>query len=360
MHKKINIFAEKDALLKLSQNKEFTNGRNIKQILKNLSKIFLIMEEDEFDKEWNNVESDLRKFFDAFDIPKPEACSKLKSVYKDPVLCSKLDPFALWLFNKSDYDLDKFRNYLGVWALNADALTDDNFSLEHSREYEKNAVIKGTKGNGWGNFLEELPKKLPPMNSIVINDRYLLLNTNEKNTTIAGFWGLNNLKILLGELLPLDLKIPFHLLIFCQHPRLDIQTTDKIVNKFISDIKNLRNYPIEIEFVYDVSMHKRNLFSNYFLFYVDRAFNAFYDYDKTKLNGENDFSIKAYLNNPFASGDTEYDSARSKIKKVHEQCKEVIMGPDLSPKDKKGQIHEELVKRVVTTSTNFYHNRLFS
>ena len=79
-----------------------------------------------------------------------------------------------------------------------------------------------------------------------------------------------------------------------------------------------------------------------------------------KLNGENDFKIISYLNNPYSSGDTEYDSARSKILKIHEQCKEALLNPELAPTDNNGNLLEEMITRVSTNSEDFFTNRLFS
>lgn len=358
-HRKIHIVAEKEALIQLSFNKEFREGKTLKHIFRNLADILLIMNEEEFEKEWGNSESDIRKFFEAYDIPRPRAITGLNRIYNNPGICTKLDPFALWLFNRTEQDVNNLREYLGVWALSPQSLSDDYFDIEHSREYDKDDIIDGTKDNGWGNYLEELPKVLPPANSIVLNDRHLLYNTNEKTALRLGFYGLNNLKVLFNELLPQNLKIPFHILIFCQHPKMNIADTDTIVNKFIQEVKSLRNYSIEIEFVYDKSRHKRDLYSNYFRFWVDRAYNAFYNSDMKKMNGENDFKVVSYLNNPFSSGDTEYDSARSKISKIHEQCKEVWLNPKLSPMDNNGNVQEELISRVCTNSEDFFENRLF-
>lgn len=359
-HRKIRIIAEKDALIQLGLSKEFREGKTLKHIFRNLADIFLIMDEGEFEKEWMDYESDLRKFFGSYDMPQPRAIAGLTQIYRNPAECAQIDPFALWLFNRSEQEVNKFRDYLGVWALTPQVLSDNYFSLEHSREFDKNDVINGTKDNGWGNYFEELSKALPPVNSIVLNDRHLLYNTNEKTALEKGFYGLNNLKALLNELLPQNLKIPFHILIFCQHPKMNIADTDAIVNKFIKEVKSLRNYAIELEFAYDKSRHKRDLYTNYFRFGVDRAYNAFYDSDLKKLNGENDFKVVSYLNNPFSSGDTEYDSARSKISKIHEQCKEALLNQELSPKDKDGVVHEEWITRGCTDSKDFFDNRLFS
>ena len=193
MNKKIRIIAEEDALLQLSSNEEFNKGSKLKSILRNCAEIILIMDENEFGAQWEDSESNIRKFVEAYDMPKPRAISGLNKIYSNPGLCYKLDPFAIWFFNKSTADLKKFRNYLGVWAINTSELTDNFFYINHSREYEKNDRINGTRGNGWGNFLEQVPGFLPPINSIVINDRYLVYNTNEVNADKIGFAGLNNL-----------------------------------------------------------------------------------------------------------------------------------------------------------------------
>ena len=351
---KIHICAEPDALVQLGLNQNFREGLYLKQIIKNKSEICLIMDEDEFCTQWNNSESNLRKFFDSYDLAKPKADSDLLKIYKDPSKCFKFDPYAIWFMNKSESDLEKFRQYLGVWAVNTSNLTDDYFYIEHTRGYDKDDTIEGSKNNGWGNYLSEIPKQLPPSNGIVFNDRHLLFNTNEKNAKRWGFYGLNNLKALFDELLPQDLKIPYYILIFCQHPKLDIATTDAIVGKFIEDVKSLRKYTINVEFVYAISRHKRGLHSNYFSFYTDRGFNAFCYNNLKKLNGENDFGIKSYLYNPFTSGDYEYKYAKGKIDKIKEQCIEICMDSDTTT----NKLEE--IKRVCTNSKNFFDNILFS
>ena len=353
-HEKIRIIAEPASLVRLGLNQEFKEGRTLKQILKNHSEIFLIMDIEDFSVQWEDSESTLRKFFDAFDIPKPHAVTGLSQVYNNPSLCHQLDPFAIWFFNKPDKDLNNFRNLLGVWAINTSELTDDYFSLEHPREYDKDEEIDGPKDNGWGNYLNQLSKPLPPSNGIVLNDRHLLLNTNEKSAETTGFYGLNNIKTLLNEILPSNLKIPYHLFIFCQHPRLEQDKTDIIINKFIEEVKKLRSYPIEIEFTFAKSRHKRGFYSNYYGFYMDRGFNAFYNTNLKKLNGENDFNVISYLNNPFTSGDIEYKSARSKISKIHDLCKEIYMSPNETADSL------ENITRVCTDCEEFFKNRLFS
>ena len=351
MCNKINIFAEEEALVRLGTNSEFINGRLMKYILKNQANIFLIMNEDRFNEVWSDSESQLRKFCEAFDLAQPRCLSGLTQIYSKPDLCYQLDPFAIWLFNRSDSDINKFREYFGVWALNPSKLTDNFFHLSHSKEYDRGDEITGSHDNGWGNFLEQVPTTIPPLNSIVLNDRHLLFNTNEDTAEKKGFFGLNNLKILLNEILPHNLKIPFHLLIYCQHPNLSIKTTDTIVKDFIKDVSALRNYKIVIEFVYAVARHKRAFYSNYFLFEADRGFNAFNNYKRKRLIGENDFSIMGYLSDPETTGDTKYQIARSKLSKIKSECYKVYM----KPTEENGKI-----ARVQSDCSDFFYNRLFS
>ena len=354
MSYKVTIVAEPEALFKLSMNKGFTEGRNLRKIFSNLSEIFLIMDEREFEAQWMDSESPIRKVVDAYNLPRPKAKSGLKKIYTNPGLCYEKAPFAIWLLNNTEENLRKFKDYLGVWAVDTSELTDDFFYLNHSRGYDKDDEITGSRGNGWGNFLEQIPNPLPPINSIVLNDRHLIFNTNESRAARTGFWGFNNLKILLNEILPRSLKVPFHIFIYCQHPRLDITTTDSIVSRFIQDVKNLREYEIIVELVYAVARHKRGLYSNYFLLDADRGFNVFKDANCTVLCGENDLTIKSYLCDPYSSGDTSYDSARSKIQKICNACREVYLNPTTDTEN------PEKNARVQTDCDDFFYNRLFS
>ena len=354
MHKKIHIIAELAAILHLSSNNEFLEGRLLKYIFKNLSQIILIMDESEFEKQWTDSESPIRKFFDSYDIPRPRAISGLARVYSDPSLSYQLDPYAIWLLNRPEKAINNFRDFFGVWAINTQMLTDDYFSIKHADEFDKGEEIAGGRNSGWGNFLEKVDKSLPPINGIVLNDRHLLLNTNERTARRRGFWGLNNLKYLLDELLPQKLIIPFHILIYCQHPNLEAATTDLIVDKFIQDVKALREYEIVIEVVYNTARHKRGLYSNYFLFDAERGFNAFYDYNHKVLNGENDLTVESYLNGPNVSGKNSNDIARSKLKKIKEACRDVVMNPNTEAENL------DEITRVKTDCDNFFFNRLFS
>lgn len=353
---KIKLIAEIDALIQLSYNTGFVKGGLLKFILKNTSDIILIMDDEELNNLWSDSESDLRKFCDSYDIPRPKADSEIKEKYLNPVFCYQHDPFAIWLLNRPHEVLSKFKDYLGLWAISPKELSDDFFCLDHKRVYSRSEFIEGPKDNGWGNLLTEIPKSLPPMNSIVINDRFLLLNENERLAEKSVNWGLKNLKALFEELLPRSLKVPFHILILCQHPKLCNAKVNEKVQHFITEIQNTRDYDIKFEYIYGKSKHNRGLYSNYFLIFADRAFSAFYAYNLKQLNGENIFSIKSYLNNPFSTGDTDYEFARKILKGIKEECIQIITHPTFeseseSPKD---------IAEAYTDCDDFFYNRLFS
>jgi hypothetical protein len=248
------------------------------------------------------------------------------------------------------------RENLGVWAINPAEMTDDYFCLEYSRGYpqKRDVEITGPKGNGWGNYLCGLTKPLPPMNSLIINDRFLLANFDKSAIAKRGLFGLNNLVALFGELLPKTLKVPFHIFIYCQHPNLSIETTDIILERFIDDVKALREYEIVIEFVFDYALHHRTLYTNYFRFNANKGYNAFCDDNMIKLNGENILCIKTYNNNPFMMGDTEYEMIRNDIQEIKEQSLRVKRHSKLRTKEL------ENIERVQTDCDDFFYNRLFS
>lgn len=352
-HDKVMIFADLQSLIKLGNNKAFKYGRDLKEIIKNHSKINLIMDETECDRQWANSESPLRKFCDSYDIPRPNASALFAQFYNNPKLCAEVDPFALWLINTSDKNLQNFRDYMGVWAINTSNIDDLYLYMDHQRSYEIKNVIGGENNNGWANYIAELPHSLPPLNSIVLNDRFLIYHTNEESAEKEGFWGFNNLLTLFNVILPKELKIPFHILIACRHPDLSPDNCSRIVDVFMEKVKKLRKYEITIEFVYSISRHQRNLFSNYFSLTMDRAFNAFRN-NSEKINGENKFELFSYFYNPHASGDFKYSMARNELY----QIKDLTEAAQVCIPDEKQK--NEDIKKLVTESENLVDNRLLN
>ena len=330
MVEKVHIYSDYTSFLKLLASKAFSEGRDLKSIICRRASVYLIVDEEEIQRDWNDVESPLRKGCDAFDIPCPQIVPEMKEIFGKPALCYQKDPYAIWFINTSEDNIQKFRELFGVWMINVDSIKDDTFYLHHRREYQKDDVIDGTTDNGWANYLEEVKRQkgLPPMNAIVINDRYLLNNTNENDAERIGFFGLHNLEKLLDALLPSNLRVPFQVFIFCQHPKLRPIITVTIINQFRESVRKLRDYPIVLEFVYGISQHKRTLFSNYFLFDVDRAYNAFYVHNYKKLNGENLFCLESYHNDPTCSGDTNYCIAKNKLRIIKNHCNDILQNPN--------------------------------
>ncbi len=358
MGNKVNIFADVTSFLNLLANPEFAKGRDLKSLIRQRAEVFLIVDQEELDRRWEDAEDTLRKLCDAYDIPCPRALPKLAAIFESPDLCVRLDPFGLWMINASEQDINRFREYLGVWMVNPSSIMDDIFYLHHKRDYNKGDIIDGSSNdNGWANYIEELSlngKRLPPINSVVINDRYLLLTTSENiSPEKYASYSLNNLKKLFDALLPQDLKISFQLTIYCDHPKLDIATTDKITQKFKDDMQHGKPYPIQIEFIYDHARHKRTFHSNYFLFDVDRAYNAFDCRDYNKLIGENYFCLESYHNDSCCSGDTNFITARNTIMEIKKRCDSVLDNLDTSNLD------YSKIKRCDLITPHKIQNRLF-
>ena len=271
---KVNIYADKNSLIQLALNKEFSTGKHLQQVVKN-ARIVLLMQEDELDKLWEDLESDIRKFCDAYDISKPSA--EFVDIFKNPRLCYEKDPFALWFINTNEDNINKFKNYFGVWMVNTTIVHDDVFKLEYqSDEFVSGDIIKGTSQNGYQNYIDASPAPLPPMNSVLINDRWFIDSTNKSNIQRNVENGLRNFHLLLEALLPkTELKIPFHITVYCQHPDLKADIAEKLVRDSINKMSSLRAYELKIEFIFDKAEHKRLLYSNYFSFKSDRGFNAF-------------------------------------------------------------------------------------
>ena len=358
MENRINIFADVSSFLTLLDNDEFKNGKNLKCLIRQRSDIFLMIEEEDLENRWNDIENPFRKSCDAYDIPCPHALPELNRIFKYPELYYQLDPMGIWMMNDAtDDDINKFREYFGVWMVNTSTLKDDGFYLHHKREYEKDDVIEGDSMNGWKNYISELASQnieIPPINAIVLNDRYLIYSAKEEYAEQSIKWGLDNLRCLLDALLPKNLKIPFHLTISCRHPSLDVAKTDTIVSQFRKEVQCLRNYKIVVEFVYlNYSKHKRTFHSNYFLFDLDRGYNAFYAKAPNKLIGENAFSLESYFNDPYCSGDTNFITAKNKIMTIKKDCDDVFTSPDTSSSD------QSLFKRCDLPLPEKIQNRLF-
>ncbi len=351
-----NIFTYPETLSRLGSNKDFRDGLLLKSAIKKIAQIVLIMSKDDFEKQWNDSESTIRQFCTSFDIHKPTIWDYSSEFSKNPRLICSQDPFSMLLVNNSDV-AKLFRDYLGFWAANPKDMKDDFFYLDHSMLFARGEIIEGPTDNGWGNYLYQIRNNIPPCNTFVFNDRHLLFQNNQRNIERGVKFGLNNLRRLLGEIMPQELKMMvFHILVYCQHPSLDIETTNNHLIQFTKDIKQLRSYPIEVEFVFDRACHQRNLISNYFYFNPERGFNAFNNRNPTQLSGENDFKFKSYLNNPLASGDSDFLIYQKKLHEIISCCKKVIIQPDLEPSS--GKLED--IKRAFTSSDDFFTNRFFN
>jgi hypothetical protein len=341
---KISIYTERYTLVRLGLNAEFKNGRILKQLFKNAN-IILMMAKEELDGLWEDSESDIRKFCEANDLPKPDCDDFWEDLRTRPLLCIEKDPTALWILDISDENIKRFREYLGIWMVNTSQIKDDAFSLEHqSKIYRREECIPGSKDNGYGNFFNTMDKPFPPMNSIVLNDRFLFVVENDEIDPTKVFnWGAKNVLSLFNEVLPEKLGVPFHIFIYAFPPKIKNHDEKlKLIDELCDKIKKLReNYEIEVELVLRRAEHERFFLSNYFQITVDLGYNTFNVNSMTKLIKKNRLGIQSYLRN--TSG-IDYENMKIRLEDIQNEIID-------ERKKNKGN--------VFTTHETTFHNRLF-
>lgn len=343
---KVRIIAEPQAIISLRRNPVFCNSKTLQHIFRNCAEIVLIADEEKFKDHWSNLESPIRRFFDAYDMPKPKAITGLKSVYEYPARCGNLDPFAIWLLNKPQAAISKFHDYLGLMAINPQSLKDDMFNLDHGKEYSSGDIVYG-KGSGWANFIGLMGRPLPPFNELALNDRYIVANIADDGY----FYGIQNLYDLFMSILPLTLKVPLKITIFCYHPPTSFEHIDNAIQELRAKIQEQREYSITIDVIYGDAHHKRFLYTNYFTLCTDSGYNAFRRNNHRQISKDNKLSIKSYLNNPFSTGDSEFDMARKLLDVIRERCEDSYYSPCIDDNNEK-------IRRVDLQNADIFQNRL--
>ncbi len=116
-----------------------------------------------------------------------------------------------------------------------------------------------------------------PMNALVITDNYLFDYSNEEMN--------QNLVPLLLNIMPVQLKIPFHLTIIGKDAKKAIDI-DKKKQQIEEILNNVFNYPILLTII-PLSFHDRHIFTNYLWVRSGIGFSIF-RIDKGKLKLKND------------------------------------------------------------------------
>ena len=134
-----------------------------------------------------------------------------------------------------------------------------------------------------------------------------------ENRYNESFLGTSNLLNLFDCILPPTLSVPFQILIICPDCNQAPNRAESALKKFSENVKNLRKYPIEVEFCISekTPVHHRKLFTNYFSITCEKGFSMFkvIPGNVVRDNG-NDVRIESYYHDPiYTGGDTELEDA---------------------------------------------------
>lgn len=184
------------------------------------------------------------------------------------------NPSALYLLDITASEALAIQRMYGVMCLSSKApdispLIDIND--EHTTEK------KVPLGRGWDSVLDSVEHL--PSNALILNDRYLFKTTNP----IYGN-GFDNIRSILTELLPHELKAKYHIIVI-----FDRDEIDPLYN-FNSIVKRLNVIAQEFKKPYEIVMevlglsegkdiyykfHNRRIVSNYFVVKMDYSLAAF-------------------------------------------------------------------------------------
>lgn len=327
MLSKTKIYIDKESLEIIAQDSTISDYyyKNIIEIFRKHADLYLDITERELDSirepENLNEPGDIFAFIEGKNLPWPSSASENFDALHKGTENLDISGSIIYILNKKE-DVEKIKNKYGVWAIYVEDLNDDIFYYDYTPDLDTD-VVKGKTKDGWSNILEGELSLLPPSNSIVLSDSNLL--TNNKKDEVTGenyFCSLVNLKNLLNLLLPRKLDITYYILIVCPPTnRFEEGKMNKIVRKWIKEIRSLRTYPIVIEFIVtNKTLHSRDLFSSNYQIHLDKGFFVFEPWsNKVHKEGvsHNNVRFFTYLCSPFKRGKSDIDSAVMELKLIH-------------------------------------------
>ena len=327
MLSKTKIYIDKESLEIIAQDSTISDYyyKNIIEILRRHAELYLDITEEVLNsiREPNDLNDpgDIYAFIEGKNLPWPSSATDNFAALHENQKKPDINGNIVYILNKKE-DVRKLREDYGVLAIYIDDLSDDIFYYDYTPDLDVEAV-PGSTGNGWQSILKDEVGILPPSNSIVISDSNLL--TNKKIDKITGenhFCGLVNLKDLLDLLLPQKLDVTYYILIVCpQTSNLEEGKTNKIVRRWIKEIRGLRKYPIVIEFlITSKTVHSRDLYTNNYQIHLDKGFYVFEPWTrKVHKDGASHNNVKlfTYLYSPFKRGKSDIDSALVDLKLIY-------------------------------------------
>lgn len=309
---KIVIYASRNALEEIAVFNDVYP--NLHHIFKTHATLCVDMTDEELDNALEDLEGDLSQFCLKNDIglialhPYFETLNENYSQVVEK-------PRSMFLLDISTEKAKELSENLGV-IVQSDANINDNvLQFAFRKGVEKGEIIEGT-GNGWQNLFKGLT--FPPSNSIVISDNYLL--QNEKDGKLIGF---ENLKLLLHAILPLKLGTVFHLFIITPMPqKISSERANQLNGMLKAYLRTIRDYEIQLEFVFSNTIHPRKIISNYFVIVCDKGFQLFHPTRTKEVHDANEIAATSILHDTSNSlGDTLLTISTKDIENIRKECK---------------------------------------
>lgn len=287
---------------------------NLFQIVKGHARLFVNLEPDELDAflyEMNELVDNL--IYDIPIYPQKETFDAIKADCNIIISKSK----AIFFLDIPSDEANSLSRKYGIIVQSSRNIKDDILQLSYYKYFEKNQKYGGVS-DGWTNSLKGL--ELPPYNSLVITDDYLLANTiQDKNV------GFENLKMMLNAILPKELGTTFHLLIITPMEKISTKKADRLNGELKAYLRTIRPYDFNLEFVFRDTIHPRKAFANYFVIVCDKGFKLFNPIDKSSgYEEENDVRFSSLLHDASQiRGDSYLMASKKELVKIRKLCNEL-------------------------------------
>lgn len=222
---------------------------------------------------------------------------------------------AMFFLDISKEQADALSEKYGIIVQSVHSIDDSVLQLSFKKNLDKEDDVSGCSNNGWNNLLTTL--NLPPSNSMIITDNYLLQNDVGGESV-----GFENLKLILDAILPKTLGVVFHLLIVTPMPlKISPEKANQLYGKLKAYLKTIRNYEILLEIVFNKTIHPRKIISNYYVLVCDKGFQLFHPRKTTQVNQENEITLTSVLHDTSRyCGDTVFVISYKDIAKIKEVC----------------------------------------
>jgi hypothetical protein len=199
-------------------------------------------------------------------------------------------PRSLFFLKYSKEEAGLLQSQYGIIVQSESSINDS--ILKDSKE----DILEEKSKSTWGDVFNF---KMPPMNSVVLNDRYLFKNEEHNKNT-----GIENAVKLFNKILPKTLDVDFHITILTDNDKLSAHFDEQNLSK---RIKKVRPYNIQIEFILLIkALHARVLLSNYIYSTFDPGLAVFSN-KTSEVRERTKYDISRTFSNIGSSGKSKYD-----------------------------------------------------